>query len=322
MIRIDRTLFCWPAEPVDVDSLTHAFAAALLAGALGLPALVPFAVLGSVIIDADALFARLSDPHPSLYLFTHGGIAHGIAGAAGMAVLAWAGFLVAGLAGFVPPALSSIPAPVAFGAVLAGAYLHLALDWLACPGLPLLAPFSDRKYTLGLLPGPSLVLFGLSTIVLLLLGTGATTVNTLLLPAIASVGAFFTVRLGSFVLAHHRLRAAGRLVPMVNPLRWLAIGETPGAWSVVEHRIGGGMALSETYPKYRGVPAGEVAAYISDPVARRVHYHSYAFTVECDGDAVVVADPVRESGLVRYPFDHVRARLPLVIPAGCPEDRP
>ena len=45
-----------------------------------------------------------------------------------------------------------------FAAVLAGALLHLAIDVLACPGIPLLAPVADRKYTMGILPGPSILL--------------------------------------------------------------------------------------------------------------------------------------------------------------------
>ena len=306
-----------------MDSLTHALVAALLAEGLGLPALVPFAVLGSVIIDADALFARLSDPHPALFLFTHGGIAHGILGAGGMAVLAWAGYLLAGLAGLVPPGLSSIPSFVVFGAVLAGVYLHLALDWLACPGLPLLAPFSDRKYTAGLLPRPSLVLFALSTAVLFLLATSAATVESLVAPAAAIAVGFFAVRLTTFALAHLRLRTPGRLVPMVNPLRWLEISETPEAWSMAEYRVGGGMPALATYQKFQGITAGEAAPYLAEPLARRVRYHSYAFTVTCDGDAVVVADPVRASGLVRYPFDHLRVRLSLgTRDTGRSNDRP
>lgn len=306
-----------------MDSLSHALVAALLAEGLGLPALVPFAVLGSVIIDADALFARLSDPHPALFLFTHGGIAHGILGAGGMAVLAWAGYLLAGLSGLVPPAPSSIPASVAFGAVLAGVYLHLAIDWLACPGLPLLAPFSDRKFTAGLLPGPSLVLFALSTAVLLLLVNGAATIEFLVVPVAAIAAGFFAVRLSAFALAHLRLRTPGRLVPMVNPLRWLVISETPGAWSVAELRAGGGTAAFATYQKFQDITAGEALPYLAKPLARRVRYHSYAVTVTRDGDAVVVADPVRESGLVRYPFDHLRVRLSLGTRAtGRPNDRP
>lgn len=305
-----------------MDSFTHAIAAAGLGGALGLPALVPFAVLGSVIVDADALFSRLSDPHPALYLFTHGGIAHSFAGAAVMAGLAWAGIAIVGLVGLLPISLVVAAGPAGFAAVLSGAYLHVALDWLACPGLPLFAPFSDRKYTLGLLPGPSLLLLALSTAVLFLIGARVFSVAALCLPAVMIAGAFLAVRLAAFVHAHRRVRGAGRLVPTIDPRRWLVIGETPEAWSVGEYRVGKGTAPPVIHQTFQGISAREAVPYLETPQARRVRYHSYALTVTREGDAIVVADPVRESGLVRYPFDHVRARLPLVIPAGCPEDRP
>ena len=131
--------------------------AAILVYVLGLPGLIPFAVAGAVVLDADTFFARAFDGRPSLYLFTHGGIAHSLAGAAVMALPAWA---VAALVAPAVPFFPAVAAPLAFAAVLGGAYLHIGLDTLACPGLPLLAPRSDRKYTVGLLPGPSILLFG------------------------------------------------------------------------------------------------------------------------------------------------------------------
>jgi len=88
-----------------VDSLTHALTAAVFAYILGIPELLPFLVLGAVIIDADIFFSRVSDSNPRLYLFTHGGMAHSIGGAVGVAVLAWVGIALATLAGAVTPAL-------------------------------------------------------------------------------------------------------------------------------------------------------------------------------------------------------------------------
>ena len=71
-----------------MDSLTHALTAAVLAYVLGIPELMPFLVLGAVIIDADILFSRVSDSNPRLYLFTHGGMAHSIGGAVGIGAIA------------------------------------------------------------------------------------------------------------------------------------------------------------------------------------------------------------------------------------------
>jgi inner membrane protein len=50
----------------------------------GLTPLLPFAILGAVIMDADIFFSLISDSNPPLYLFTHGGIAHSLAGAHGL----------------------------------------------------------------------------------------------------------------------------------------------------------------------------------------------------------------------------------------------
>ena len=64
-----------------VDSLTHALFASILFTLIGHPELVPFAALGAVCPDVDILFQRFSDRDPRLYIFTHGGITHSIAGA-------------------------------------------------------------------------------------------------------------------------------------------------------------------------------------------------------------------------------------------------
>lgn len=106
-----------------MDSFTHGLIAAGLAYALGLPGLIPFAVAGAVVPDADAFFARAFDGRPSRYLFTHGGIAHSLLGAAVMALPAW---LVAAFVAPGVPFFPAVAAPAAFAAVLAGAYLHLS----------------------------------------------------------------------------------------------------------------------------------------------------------------------------------------------------
>ena len=116
-----------------MDSLTHALVAAILAYALGFPQLLPFAVLGTVIIDTDVLFSLISDRQPSLYLFTHGGIVHSLAGAAVLSVIAFAGMNLAVLTGFIDPAVLVRAGAAGFAAVLAGAFLHIGLDLPACP---------------------------------------------------------------------------------------------------------------------------------------------------------------------------------------------
>ncbi len=227
-----------------MDSLTHGLTAAILVYALGLPGLIPFAVAGAVILDADTFFARVFDGRPSLYLFTHGGIAHSLAGAAVMALPAWA---VAALVAAAVPFFPAVAAPAAFAAVLGGALLHIGLDTLACPGLPLLAPWSDRKYTVGLLPGPSLLLFGVSIAFLVLLALGTIGFPGMILPYVAIICAFLAVRLAAFVLVRAKFAGAGRTIPRVSPFRWLVIRETPGGLD------GRGVPVPERHDRARGL---------------------------------------------------------------------
>lgn len=130
----------------------------ILFSATGLSPLLPFAILGAVMPDADIFFSVISDTHPSLYLFTHGGIAHSLTGALVLSLLVYGVIVIFAPAGIIPiPAIQG-SGMYAFTAVLSGTCLHLAIDILACPGIPLLAPFADRKYTLGILPGPSILI--------------------------------------------------------------------------------------------------------------------------------------------------------------------
>ncbi len=58
-------------------------------------------------------------------------------------------------------------------AILAGAMLHILIDYLAYPGIPLFWPFSTEKFTLGIFPGgPSLMILILSLGLLTLILTG------------------------------------------------------------------------------------------------------------------------------------------------------
>ena len=293
-----------------MDSFTHGLIAAGLAYALGLPGLIPFAVAGAVVPDADTLVARAFDGRPSRYLFTHGGIAHSLAGAAVLTLPAWA---VAALVAPAVPLFPPVGAPLAFAAVLAGAYLHLGLDWLACPGLPLLAPYSDRKYTLGLLPGPSLLLFAVSIAVLAGLALGRAGWPSVLVPYAGAVAAFLVVRLAAFTHVRATVRDAARAVPTVSPFRWLLIGETPDAWTVSDYRAGT-TTEPAVHPKFQGITAEAAAPYLEAPEARRVRYHSYVTTAVREGDALVVADPLRTSRAIRYPPYFAEARVPLRPP--------
>ncbi|MEN6343559.1 MAG: metal-dependent hydrolase [Methanospirillum sp.] len=294
-----------------MDSLTHGLTAAVLAFALGHPELIPFAVAGSMIVDVDVLFSRIGDRSPERYLFTHGGIAHSLLGAAVMGALAWVIVAPVAGAGLFPPAISGAALPAAFVAALLGAYLHIGLDTLACPGLPLLAPRSDRKYTVGLLPGPSALLMVASVAILALMALGVVGWPGMILPYVAVIAAFLAVRLAAFGLVRATLHGAGRPIPTVSPLRWLVIGETPDAWTVGQYRFGRGMAEPAVYPKYRDTTADEVAPYLDRPGVRRVRFHSYITTAASDGDTLVIADPLRMSGAIFYPPHFKEVRVPM-----------
>ena len=292
-----------------MDPLTHGLAAGLVAYALGVPELIPFVVAGSMIVDADVLLSLVGDRDPRRYLLTHGGIAHSLAGAAVMGVLAWTVVAPAAGAGLFPPPLSGAAPLAALAAALLGAYLHVGLDWLACPGLPLLAPASDRKFTLGLLPGPSLLLFGATSALLAGVALGADAFSALV-PYGVAVAGFVAIRLAAFALVRAGAPGAARYVPAARPLRWLLIDETPDAWSVGTYLVGRGTTGTATFPKYRGTTPAAVAPCLDLPEVRRVRYHSYITTATGEGGALVVADPLRQSGTVRYPPYFTEVRVP------------
>lgn len=296
-----------------MDLLTHALTAALLACTFNIPQLMPFLVLGAVIADSDILFAGISGGSPPLYLFIHGGITHSIAGAVLLSVIAWISAVFVLATGLVQSA--EVPAiSISFVAVLCGTLLHIGLDSLAVPGVPLLAPFSDRKFTASLLPGPSLVLMAASLVFLISTGFGVIDPASAIVPYAAVLSAYLAVRLIAFFLARAALRRKGRAVPMMNPIRWLVIGETPDAWAVGEYRIGKGMGITQRVMKFRSTNLGETEHLCTLPEVRRLRFHSYIVTAERVGEEIFFSDPLRESGRIFYPphYKRVRVRLPVL----------
>jgi inner membrane protein len=294
-----------------VDLFTHALTAAVLAYALNLPQVLPFIVLGAIITDTDILFTWISNRHPSLYLLTHGGFAHSIAGSVVMSVIAWTVAAFVPATGLVHSGLPVPPATIAFAAVLAGAFLHIGLDTLASPGLPLLAPFSDRKYTAGLLPGPSIFLMASSLFFVVWIGLGVIDLPAMVLPYAAVIAAFLGVRLMAFCIARTALRGKGRAIPTINPLRWLFIGETPEAWTVGEYKIGKGTGNKVSIMKYQSISSEETVPFLTLPEVRRLRFHSYIVTAERVRDEIVFSDPLRESGRLFYPPHYTRVRVHL-----------
>jgi len=290
-----------------VDALSHALIVLILFSGAGLIPLLPFAILGAVIIDVDIFFSLISDTNPSLYLFTHGGIAHSLAGALVLSVLACLATLFIAFAGIIPlPALAG-GGVYGFEAVLCGALSHLAIDALACPGIPLLAPFADRKYTLGILPGPSILLAGAAFGIVVLMVTGLPGFSQALALYAGIALLYLAVRGGLFLLAGAWL--PGRKIPGMNPLRWLTITGNEASFSVREYTLFRGFSGESVFSLYKDTSADEVKSALRFPEVRRVFFHSYSVTAERDGSNLILSDPLREQGYLYYPPHYKRVTV-------------
>ncbi len=282
-----------------MDALSHALIVLILFSATGLIPLLPFAILGAVIMDVDIFFSFISDTHPSLYLFTHGGIAHSLAGALVLTVMACVVIIAIASAGIILlPALSGCGV-YGFAAVLCGALLHLVIDVLACPGIPLFAPFTDRKYTLGILPGPSILIAFAALGFILILVTGLLEYSQALKLYAGIVLLYLAVRGGLFLVAGAWL--PGRKIPGINPLRWLTITGDEVSFTVRQYTLLCGFLNESVYYMYKDTSAEEVKSALRFPEVRRLFFHSYRVTAERHGSVLVLSDPLRENGYLYYP---------------------
>jgi inner membrane protein len=282
-----------------VDSLTHALFASIVFAVIGHPELIPFAALGAVCPDVDFLFQRFSDRDPGLYIFTHGGITHSIIGALTTSVIA----TLAGLIAATAPG-NSITVPLAFIAAAAGVLTHITLDYLAYPGIPLLWPSTDKKYTLGIAAGPTPYLLIASMVYGAFLLTGRASIGD---PWIY-VGFFALVIAATAILkAYVTGKAGGMVIPGFSPLKWLIVADGPASYRVSGYHLFRGFTPAVEFAKLGGVTPEDVARLQSIPGVKRVRYHSYIVTVTANGESVVFADPLREHGYLWYPpyFKHI-----------------
>lgn len=282
-----------------MDALSHALVVIIILLALGLPALIPFAIIGAVILDVDIFFSLISDKSPHLYLFTHGGIAHSIFGAVVISALAYLSILGITVAGVIPSSLYPGSGIAVFAIILAGAFLHLFIDLLACPGIPILAPFSEAKFTLGILPGPSVLVMGSAIAVLfLIISSRVPILATLSVYAIVVV-LYLVFRTAMFLFAAAIL--PGLRVPIINPFRWLVITENDTEYSVRYYLAFSGFSNVEVFEKYRNTNPGEVKRYFNMPEVRRLMFNSYIAIAERSGATLIISDPLREKGYLYYP---------------------
>jgi len=282
-----------------VDALSHALIAAIILMAPELQNFIPFAVIGAVIPDADISFSLISDRSPRLYLFTHGGIAHSIAGAVALSFLAFLAIALIRATGYVPAWVFAGYGIAAFVILLSAALLHLFIDFLACPGIPLLAPFSDRKFTSGILPGPSVLVMAASAGTLVLIAAGRVPIVSALELYAAIVVLYVACRAGSFLYV--RAMVPGRRVPTINPFRWLVITEDDVAFTVRYYAVFYGFSGGEVIEKFRNTDAREVEPYLDLAEVRRLAFYSWIMTAERDNATFVFSDPLRGKGYVWYP---------------------
>jgi inner membrane protein len=290
-----------------VDALSHALIASLLFSFPPLAPLIPFAVLGAVLPDADIFFSAIADRDSRLYLFTHGGIAHSIAGAVTLSAIGYGTALLLAEGGLIPSSAIASVGIWGFAAVLAGGLLHIAIDVLACPGIPLLAPSSDRKYTLGILPGPSILLaftaLGFVTVALFRL-IPLTTATALYA---GTVIAYLAFRAGMFLFMDAKL--PGRKIPTFNPLRWITVSEDDNAYTLRYYTLPAGYSGEATFQKFHNTDQHTLASVSGLPDVQRFRFHAYSVTSERIGSVLILADPLREKGYLYYPPKYKRVAV-------------
>ena len=280
-----------------MDIFTHAVAILVVLFATGNAVLIPFGVLGAVIIDIDmAWFFIARDP--SLYLLHHAGFSHSFFGATVLSAIAFATALALSSAGWLPGTLPEGILVPAFAAMLAGAYLHLFLDWLAAPGLPLLYPLTGKRFGLAMTPMP---LYFLVTL-LSLASLGVIFFRGITIELAEVYGATFAgiivVSAGMKWLVHRR--APGRSYYTLHPFQWIVIQEDDPSYTVVVYDMFRGAGRKLSFEKYRNITPEEANRYES-PEIRRHRYFSYISAVEENDGEIRFHDPVRESGLISYP---------------------
>jgi len=282
-----------------MDIFTHAVAILAILTVTGHPLFIPFGILGAIIIDIDMAYAFIPRRFPSLYLLHHGGFAHSILGATFLSIVAFGAALILSGTGYL-----SVPIPEgillpAVACVLAGAYLHLFLDYLAAPGLPLLWPLTERRFGLAMFPMAIYLLItvlGIASLVLVLVE------GIIRAYAMAYLVVFSGLVITSAVmkgLVHHRI--GGRSYSTLDPFRWVVIREENPSWTVMEYHLLRGMLRERIYDKFRGITPSEISRYDDLPDVRRHRYFSYLSVAERDGNVITFRDPVREEGLIAYP---------------------
>jgi inner membrane protein len=265
--------------------------------------------MGAMILDVDIIFPKISDSTPSLYLLTHGGIAHSIAGAFVVSLLVYSTVVLLAAAGIILSGGIAAAGVCGFAAVLTGALLHVAIDMAACPGIPVLAPFSDRKFTLGILPGPSTLLAIAALGLVLVMTLSFLPFSSAIMLYGATVIIYVAVRTGMFLIAGVKL--PGRKIPSINPFRWLVIQENERSYMIRYYTLFDGFSDEAVFEKFRNTDAHETGGASQFPEVRRFFFFSYIVTAERIGSVLILTDPLREKGYLYYPIKFKRVEVKL-----------
>jgi inner membrane protein len=291
-----------------MDIFSHIFAVIILLFAAGYTVFIPFGVLGAVILDIDVVFQYFSDSHPSLYIFTHGGFTHSIFGAAIMSVIAFLVIVSLSMFGYIQEYLPAEVPLLVFLFILAGAFLHLFLDYLASPGIPFLYPLTEKKYGLGLFPIPIFMVFTLLSVTFLVLYL----FHKITMPMMDIFAAVFIglVVVCACLRSYVRLKTNGRLLTTPNPAKWLVISENETSYFLYTYHVFHGVTGVLTFDKYRNITPSEIESFETLPEVRRHKYFSYITIAEREGSQVLFHDPLREQGIIPFPpwYASVRVR--------------
>ena len=290
-----------------MDTITHALSVLVIFTIPPDGSILPFAVLGAIIPDIDVAFHIISHRSPTLYLLTHGGFTHSIAGSLAISSLA---FLVAyglALSGLVPWILPVLFGPVALACMLAGTLLHVLEDFLAYPGIPLFYPVTDRKFTAGIFPGPSLVLFAVSL--------GFVTWAAMGVAGPAALGwyaaiFFGVIALSAAVKGYMALAHPEQTIPTFHPARWLLLEVDDREIHLREYRLFRGTTAVLTMDRFRGTSREDVDRFRDLPEVRRHRYFSYLSVAEKEGNTLTLSDPLRQQGIIPYPPYAVTVSIP------------
>ncbi len=275
-----------------MDSLTHAFLISAVAVVAGLPELISFFVLGAVIPDIDILFKHFSDPSPRFYIFTHGGFTHSLAGSILTGLVA---FLVVSVF-YVPTTAAGVFVPLL--AVIAGAVSHVFIDFLASPGIPVLYPLSDRKYSLNVFAGPSIFMFVVSIVFAAFFLLGREGVDDLYFFLWIFI-AVLVVR--SAVKGYVSYRIPGRVLPNPNLMKWVILDDRGTSVEVRRFQFFRGLSEGTVFPKFLNTTPEEISRYRNLPEVRRHRFYSYLSIARKEGDTISFHDPLREEHYFWYP---------------------